>query len=296
MRLALFSVLFLLTSCHTDKSGHQSGKEGYATGADSESMTAYEKAVADPNTQFRGTTVDTRFLVPEGYDRVIVEETSFANFLRKLPLKVPGSEVIYYDGRVKRNDNLYSGVIELPIGQKDLHQCADAIMRLRAEHLWLQKKYDDIHFNFTNGMTVAYSEWMKGRRMIIDGNKTKWDNQNNPSNTYADFWEYMELIFMYAGTLSLSKEMKSVDVDDMQIGDVFIQGGSPGHAVVIADMAEHESSGEKIIILAQSFMPAQEAHIIANQNSKMSPWYKVQSTGSLKLPEWQFKWDEVKQF
>ena len=57
-----------------------------------------------------------------------------------------------------------------------------------------------------------YTEWMKGRRMVVDGNKTYWNNRQNPSNTYQDFWKYMELIFMYAGTLSLEKERKMIKI------------------------------------------------------------------------------------
>ena len=44
----------------------------------------------------------------------------------------------------------------------------------------------------------------------------------------------MQWIFMYAGTLSLSKEMQPISINNMQIGDVFIQGGSPGHAMIIS--------------------------------------------------------------
>ena len=44
----------------------------------------------------------------------------------------------------------------------------------------------------------------------------------------------------------------------MQIGDVLIQGGSPGHAVIVVDMAENPATGEKLYLLAQSYMPAQD--------------------------------------
>lgn len=33
----------------------------------------------------------------------------------------------------------------------------------------------------------------------------------------------MDLVFSYAGTLSLEKQLMSVNMEDMQIGDVFIQ-------------------------------------------------------------------------
>ena len=74
-------------------------------------------------------------------------------------------------------------------------------------------------------MTVNYSEWIKGKRIVVKGNKSYWKQFAKASNTDKDFWNYMEQIFSYAGTYSLSKELKSVDINEMQIGDIFIQGG-----------------------------------------------------------------------
>ena len=112
-----------------------------------------------------GNTLATRFQPPNGFERIKATDNSFAHYLRNLPLKPAGTEVKFYDGSVKPNYDVYEAVIDLPIGKKDLHQCADAVMRLRAEYLWKQKKYDQIHFNFTNGFRVDYSEWMQGKRI-----------------------------------------------------------------------------------------------------------------------------------
>jgi len=43
--------------------------------------------------------------------------------------------------------------------------------------------------------------------------------------------------------------LESVSIKNMNIGDVFIVGGSPGHAVIVVDMAVN-SDGEKIFLLA----------------------------------------------
>lgn len=244
-----------------------------------------------------GITIETRFRVPENFERTKVEETSFSKYLRTLPLKPHGSSVTLFDGRTKTNYNVYDAVIDLPIGNKNLHQCADAVMRLKAEYLWNQKRYSEIHFKFTNGFRVDYAEWMKGKRVVIDGNKTYWAQNSNASNTYKDFWKYMELIFNYAGTLSLSQELKSVKLEDMEIGDVFIHGGSPGHAVIVVDMAINPTTNEKLFLLAQSYMPAQEIQLLKNlNNEKMSPWYSLNFTGDLNTPEWTFSQNELKRF
>ncbi|MGM9531144.1 DUF4846 domain-containing protein, partial [Intestinibacter sp.] len=42
-----------------------------------------------------------RYEVPEGYERVSVEENSFGEFLRNSKLEDYGEKVKYYDGRVK---------------------------------------------------------------------------------------------------------------------------------------------------------------------------------------------------
>jgi hypothetical protein len=212
-------------------------------------------------------------------------------------LKPQGSKVLYYNGGVKDYPGVYEAVVDLPIGSKDLHQCADAVMRLRAEYLYKQKKFDAIHFNFTNGFRVDYPKWREGYRIRVSGNKVSWIKQTGISDSYQDFWKYMETIFMYAGTLSLSKEMKAVEVKDMQIGDVFIKGGSPGHAVIVVDMAENPETGEKLFILAQSYMPAQELQILCNPvDRKNSPWYSLDFGSTLYSPEWTFSDKDLKRF
>lgn len=243
-----------------------------------------------------GNVVKKRFLIPQRYSRVEVESNSFGEYLRNLKLKPAGSLVKYFDGSTKSNYDVYEAVVDMTIGNKDLHQCADAVMRLRAEYLWENKRYNQIHFNFTNGHKVEYKEWMNGKKMNIKGNKTWWTQKTEPSNTYNDFWKYMELIFTYAGTASLEKELKSISLNEAKIGDVLIQGGYPGHAVIIIDKAFNDTTGESIYLLAQSYMPAQEIQILKNPtNSLLSPWYKFEE-GEIYTPEWTFKSDNLRRF
>jgi hypothetical protein len=244
-----------------------------------------------------GQIIETRILCPVGFRRVDIQKNSFAKYLRQLPLKPHNSEVEYYDGTTKSNNDVYDAVVDLEIGNKDLHQCADAIMRLRAEYLWDEKQYNKIHFNFTNGFRVDYSEWMKGKRIVVKGNSFYWTQTGKPSNTYNDFWKYMEIVFSYAGTLSLSKELIPVKINDVQIGDIFIKGGSPGHAIIVVDMAIDTKNNKKIFLLAQSYMPAQEIQILKNQNNKdISPWYSADFGQILETPEWTFKTTDLMRF
>lgn len=255
------------------------------------------KSQIDTTVVATGNTIATRFSPPTGYERITIPADSFSAYLRQLPLKPAGSRVTYFDGTTKPNPNIYAAVVDLPIGKRDLHQCADAVMRLRAEYLWQQKRYDEIHFNFTNGMQVDYSEWRKGKRMKIEGNKTYWVNSNQPATDYASFWQYLELIFTYAGTASLAKELHPVSFAEMQIGDVFIQGGFPGHAVIVLDIVEESATGKRLFLLGQSYMPAQEIQVLHHpQNRALSPWYSWDRTGALVTPEWTFDKADLRRF
>ena len=130
----------------------------------------------EPNEEVKfnltGATLQERINPPANFKRIQAAPNSFANYLRNLPLKPDGVEVTFYNGGKKYNTKVYCAVVDMAIGEKNLHQCADAVMRLKAEHLWKTGQYDKIHFNFTNGFRVDYSEWMKGRRMEVEGNKT----------------------------------------------------------------------------------------------------------------------------
>lgn len=245
-----------------------------------------------------GETISQRFMVPKGYARLKSDTSSFAHYLQNLPLKPHGTLVKLHDGRTKPNRSVYIAVIDLEIGKANLQQCADAVIRLRAEYLYRQKQYNDIHFNLTNGFNAQYSKWKDGYRVEVTGNKTRWVKTTQPSNDYKTFRKYLDFVFTYAGTLSLSKELTTVNISNMQIGDVLIQGGSPGHAVIVVDVAEHHKTKEKIYLLAQSYMPAQEIQVLQNPTkTNGSPWYNLNNNNTeIPTPEWLFYATDLKRF
>jgi hypothetical protein len=244
-----------------------------------------------------GMTILSRFAVPDGFTRVNASPGSFAAYLRSFGLKKAGEPVHLYDGNLKGNQSAHAAILDIDVGNEDLQQCADAVMRLRAEYLFKTRQYDKIHFNFTNGFKAEYSKWMMGYRIILKGNHAKWEHLHKGSNTYADFRAFMTMVFRYAGTLSLSQELVPVKLDAIQPGDVFIRGGSPGHAVIVMDVAENPKTHEKLFLLAQSYMPAQEIHVLRNpENTITFPWYSTKFSGDLETPEWTFTRDELKRF
>jgi len=76
-----------------------------------------------------------RIPTPSGYGREKVEKNSLADWLRHLPLKPEGTEVYYFNGSPKHNQNIHAAVIDMDTGKRDLQQCADAVMRLKAVRL-----------------------------------------------------------------------------------------------------------------------------------------------------------------
>lgn len=243
----------------------------------------------------QGMTVESRIKVPEGFRRDTLPGHSFGAFLRQFPLEPHGMKVVYYNGRVKSNP-VYVAVLKADVGKRDLQQCADAVIRLRAEYLYSRKAYDSIHFNFTNGFRVDYSRWAKGERIRVTGNRVEWYKAKEPDYSYSVFRAYLDCVFAYAGTLSLSRELHSVAYTDLRAGDVWIQGGSPGHAVIVMDVAVNDR-GEKIYLLAQSYMPAQSIHILKNPiNPALSPWYEMPSGHIVQTPEWNFTVRNLKRF
>ncbi len=245
-----------------------------------------------------GKTIEQRYKVKEGFERVTCAQNSFGEYLRTLKLKPHASKVLYYNGEEKVKSGVYDAVVDMEIGKKDLQQCADAVMRLRAEYLFEQKEYNKIHFNFTNGFNCEYSKWKQGYRVKVNGNKTTWVKTAQPSTAYADFRKYMDMVFNYAGTLSLSKELKAKNIDNMNVGDVFIKGGSPGHAVIVVDMLMNSKTKVKYFMLAQSYMPAQETQVLLNPNvDDHTVWYKLDiSEEIIQTPEWRFTKNDLKSF
>ncbi len=243
-----------------------------------------------------GMTVDERYPAPQGYSKVALANDSFGAFLRQQELKPYGDKVKYYDGRTKNNNGIYDSVFRVDIGKRDLHQCADAVMLLRAEYLYSLGLYDEISFNFVSGFKAEYRKWMEGYRIHVDGNQVNYYMAAEPTNTYESFRKYMDMVMAYASTLSLTQELTKIATDELTVGDVFIIGGSPGHAIIVVDAAEN-AAGDRVFLLAQSYMPAQETQILLNPNdASLSPWYSLKDQAKLITPEWTFELNALKRF
>ena len=243
-------------------------------------------------------TIAARIAPPPGFERETAAQGSFAEWLRNLPVKRGRPAVRLYNGGLKSNQDAHVAVLDIDTGTKDLQQCADAVMRLRAEYLYSRADFAGIHFNFTNGDKAEFLKWVQGFRPSVNGNQVRWGKTAQPDDSYASFRSYLNSVFTYAGSASLSKEMlKRADVRDIRAGDVFIQGGFPGHAVLVVDVARETLTGRRVFLLAQSYMPAQDIHILKNPaGGPLVPWYDANIGEVLRTPEWTFRAEHLKRF
>lgn len=211
--------------------------------------------------------------LPEGYTRTPSDSGSFAAWLKKIGLKNDNT-VYLFDGRKKSNQTAQFAVLDISVGKKNLQQCADAVMRLRAEYLYAKGCFDKILFIDNDGTKYLF--------------KQPFNRQN--------FDIYLDRVFGMCGSSSLAKQLKPVIMKNILPSDVLIRGGFPGHAAIVLDVATNRD-GNKIYLLAQSYMPAQDVHILINPSNKtLSPWYKVNDDDAIETPEYIFAANELKKW
>src|SRR5690349_4140272 len=67
--------------------------------------------------------------VPEGYYRPSLKPGEFGYWLRDIRLKNDNA-VYLFNGSLKANQSAQFAVLDISVGEKNLQQCADAVMRL----------------------------------------------------------------------------------------------------------------------------------------------------------------------
>ncbi len=212
--------------------------------------------------------------LPAGYQRLPADSNSFTYWLHKVLLK-KHKTVYLFNGNKKVNQLAQFAVLDISIGNQNLQQCADAVIRLRAEFLFTQKMYDQIVFTDNEKGIYAFAS----------------------PYTKINFMKYMKKVFGMCGSASLAKQLKQVtNFENITAGDVLIRGGFPGHAVLVMAVAEN-AAGKKIFMLAQSYMPAQDIHILINpSDEKLSPWFEVNDKNEIFTPEYLFYKNELRRW
>lgn len=254
-----------------------------------------------PDTAIRkdGKTIMERINPPKGYTWVTEEKGSFGAYVQAVKLKPAGAKILDFDEKPIKNQFEHVAILDIDVGTKNLQQCADAIIRLRAEYLWAQKRFDEIKFDFTSGDAYSWRDFKNGIRPKVSGNnKVEFIKSAPKSDGYEAFKRYLDIIFTYAGTISLNRETNRVtDNRKIKTGDMIISPGSPGHAAIIAGRAKNKQ-GHTVFLLAQGYKPAQSIHIITNPfKPKYNPWYEIKiSQAPLLTARYEFKTANVKSF
>ena len=214
---------------------------------------------------------------PAGFERVAADSASYTAFLRDLPLKEKGSRVCLYNGKKARMQMISSAVVDLPL----IHfyeQCADVTMRIRAEYLWSNGRYDEIRFTDMDGKEYAF------------GGKV----------TRKKFKAFMVKVFTHCNTASVYAETTPRAIRDIQPGDILVyasrKDGSLGHAVLVADVAR-DPSGRIAILCVEGNTPARSIHVVRNLNPFRNPWFFLDPDGEgIRLSFSHFKADELRHY
>ncbi|RXM40343.1 hypothetical protein BOQ62_06470 [Chryseobacterium sp. CH21] len=226
-------------------------------------------------------TIRERFSPPEGYEWIEEKPDSFGYFIEHFKLKPYGSQIIKYEGTPISNQHLHEAIFDIDTGNKDLQQCADAAIRIRAEYLYNTKQFDEIKFHFTSGDLLSWNDYKSGMRAVVSGNSVSFRKTAAFDDSYQSFRNYLDLIFNYAGTISLNKETKPVTKNsDLKTGDILITPGSPGHIVFISGVCKNPE-GKRLFLLSEGFTPAQSVHVLSNPfNPYFTPWYDLDVNAS----------------
>lgn len=234
------------------------------------------------------TTLDRRFEPPTGFTRVGVEKDSYQDYLRGLPLRTDRTSVKLYNG-----ESVYmpsKGIVPLDLGKRDLHQCADSVIRLYAEWLWVEDRATEAQFHYTSGDLARWKDWRAGKILTIKKGKVVQVKAKPAANTHKAYRSWLDRVFTYASTRSMHRDSTRIeDPTKLQAGDFFLMGGSPGHVVILLDVAESKS-GERVALVGQGYLPAREFHVIEGDGdaARDGVWFKLPSDSreTLATPTW----------
>lgn len=233
--------------------------------------------------------------LPQEFSHIYGNDILYSNALLDIPVRKDNT-VFLFNGKKKNNQQAHYTVLDIAIGKKNLLQCADAAIKLRADFLYRQKRYKEINFISTSGDSISFADWQKGKRWKEKAGHLVAVNHIS-QGFQSTYQEFMEFVYSYCGTYSLSRQLQPVEsIDSIQPGDIFIRGGFPGHAVTVVSVAKNKM-GEKCFLLVQGFMPAQDIHLLKNPgDSVLNPWYQIEKNEVISTPEWIFQTSDLKRW
>jgi hypothetical protein len=236
-----------------------------------------------------------RFPEPPGYQRVELEDGSFGAFLRELPLAAPGTPVLSHRGATilhQDHPNL-AAVAAIDVGDADLQQCADSIIRLHAEWAFARGRRDH-SYRGASGLELPFSRYLKGERLVYRDKQLSWQSRGKPRRAdHITLRDYLDSVFAWANTGSLANQAQKIPREQLRPGDFFVVPGGPGHAVLILDVAAGPD-GRLALLLGQGFMPAQNFQVL--RPAPGQAWFIVEPADqAVATPFWApFPWGSLR--
>ena len=234
---------------------------------------------------FSQETIETKFAIPDGYEREIINE--FHQWIINQPLK-EDNKVFYSNGQEKINYDIWAAVFDYELGTHKHHQCADAAIYLNAMYKYVNGYKDQLIYSFTNGDRSSYKEWLNGAHYKLDPNNVsvvKKTYRSKREDNLTTFYSWLKMLWTWAGTGSLPSDTNEVEIFEMEPGDIFNQNG---HAISVIDIIINKGNGKKKFMISQSYMidptMGDEQHILLNPSSG-NVWYDL-NDNTVFTPEW----------
>jgi|GEM_PF-2231807 len=240
-----------------------------------------------------GTTVETRFKLPEGYERVPATKNSYTSFLRRLRLMTYGSAT--YNNSASETPQI--GLLNLSVienMQENIHLC----IRLRSEYFFEREQYNKIAFSIITKDRVDYIRWSEGLNIAING-KLHSTKQQRGVNRIITFQNFLKFIFTHSTIKTIMLDVQPTPISNIMPGDMFIQPEHPGNAVIVLDVAYNRATGDRIFLLAKHNKRSQIAYVLDNPKEGWSgsPWYHANIKGNkITTPDFVFYKTDLRRF
>lgn len=236
----------------------------------------------------------SRFPPPRGAECVPLTAGSWGDWLRGLPMLPPGAPVRFAEGQPLPALRLpwVAGVADLDVRRHQ--ECADTIFRLRLEFLRQAGRERELVVPTGGGDPLSWARWQQGFRLRLVGDRLRLVRDAAPDASRASFDRYLASVFLWCGTYSLEEMSRPVPPAQLAVGDILVRPGSPGHAVLIADLAR-TPNGRLHALILQGHMPAQSAQI--SRASLRGAWYPLDFARPLDLPDARpLPWSRLRRF
>jgi len=243
------------------------------------------------------TTIGEISLPSNDYQRIETEKNSFADYLRNLPLKKRGTDVINFRAGVFKagSDTSVAYVIDMDIISRRLEQCMDILVRLYAEYLWSVKQTDNLILPLPGGYWLKWQDWESGFRPVFKGIEVQMRKSTHTISIEQSYRSYLNTVYSESHTQQFYYAYQSVAREKVQIGDFIIKKGTKGHAIMIVDLAMNKF-GDMIALIGNGDTPACQFFLLNYQQDR--PWIPLKfDQETLQLPlKRKMSWDGLRRF